>query len=324
MVYILADMVFGRGGTNGTVLPQLFVNELVQKIHCNNSRDQKVMICTGIKNQAWLLNEWIYYHLSIGINKIGIFSDNSTDNILEVLQPWGEYIEILTPGMEYNQGKLGQMRRQCYEANKRDFGWIAFTEIDEFLFPLSDECIYDVLKDYDGYGGLSVSYGIFKDAQKLFYKREHETVFEATDFTLGVPAALVKPICNTKYSTGPTRDMPHCCNYSKDYFAVDENFARMGAPGTRCWAQPSPNNTLPRNKIQLSHYQKISLEAALIKYLRDFKMLGAKQGWKLDILAFFQTIFSFDETPVLPDKLALQLMKKRSGMVKHVFPNPAH
>ena len=94
-----------------------------------------------------------------------------------------------------------------------------------------------VLDDYEQYGGLSVSYGIFSDPKLRLARRFRETPMEVTNYTLGVPHPLVKCVCVANHTSAPTHNMPHCCSYKEGYFGVDENFEPVGAKGQPCWFQ---------------------------------------------------------------------------------------
>ena len=132
--------------------------------------------------------------------------------------------------------------------------------MDEYLTPLREECLPDVLQDYEAHGGLSVSNAKFNDAAAMLSRGARRTAFEATNYTLGVPHPLLKPICYSAHSKGPARSMHHCCVYKEGFHAVDENFEPiLNTKGAPCWDQPPGKGgaagTSPRSRIQLSHFQ---------------------------------------------------------------------
>ena len=181
--------------------------------------------------QAWAINEWIAYHLLLGVEHVNLLVENNTDNLLSVLEPWGDYVSTRTHDPELHGWQ------DCFTKHKDNYTWIAFFDIDEYLNPLKEGCVYEVLEDYEQYGGLSVSYGLFSDPKHRIARRHRETPMEATNFTLGQPHALVKALCVSNHTRAPSWAMPHCCSFKDGYYSVDENFEHVGATGKPCWFQ---------------------------------------------------------------------------------------
>ncbi|CAM9684302.1 unnamed protein product, partial [Hapterophycus canaliculatus] len=48
----------------------------------------QVAICVRTKDFARFLPEWIAFHYVLGVDEIGVYDDDSTDNTREVLQPF--------------------------------------------------------------------------------------------------------------------------------------------------------------------------------------------------------------------------------------------
>lgn len=53
------------------------------------------VICTVLKNEAKYVAEWIAFHLVVGATKFVIYDDNSTDNLLEVVKPFGDAVNVI-------------------------------------------------------------------------------------------------------------------------------------------------------------------------------------------------------------------------------------
>lgn len=96
--------------------------------------------CTGAgAAQAWAINDWIAYHLLLGVEHIDLLVENNSDNLLAVLEPWGDYV---TTRNKDSHGEHGW--KLCFEAFKHKYKWVAFMDIDEFLNPLKDDCLHQV------------------------------------------------------------------------------------------------------------------------------------------------------------------------------------
>lgn len=132
--------------------------------------DMKVAISTMTKNQSTRLIEWIDYHQKIGFNKFIFYLDNCTDNSFEVLSEIKD-VEIdiyITSDLDTNYLDNDWISRSHRMYNHTlikysNFDWIAFIEVDEFIFPqfknfnlmeflngLNSDCLYINSWDFKG------------------------------------------------------------------------------------------------------------------------------------------------------------------------------
>ena len=115
----------------------------------------ELAIATLFKNEAPYLKEWIEYHHMVGVEHFWMYDNGSTDTSLEVLQPYVakglvDIISLPTP-----EGIGGYVREQvaAFEngillAREKNFKWIALIDIDEFLMPMDEKSVVDVLNKY--------------------------------------------------------------------------------------------------------------------------------------------------------------------------------
>jgi hypothetical protein len=88
------------------------------------------------KDEARYLPEWVAYHLAIGIDRIFLYDNDSTDStpaLLERLAQSFPIERIAWPG-------AGRASPQCSAYNDSlarlsDFEWVTFIDVDEFLVP---------------------------------------------------------------------------------------------------------------------------------------------------------------------------------------------
>lgn len=134
-------------------------------------RDKKnISVCTMTKNQGNRLEEWIQYHHKLGFNKFIIYLDNCSDNSYEILSKIKNInifiyktedfsIEIQNLFWIY---KSHEMYNHALKNHLND-EWIAFIEVDEFIFPQKEnlnfiefiekseaDCIYINSWDFKG------------------------------------------------------------------------------------------------------------------------------------------------------------------------------
>jgi hypothetical protein len=104
----------------------------------------EIAICTMTKNQEKRLSEWILYHYSIGFNKFIFYLDNCTDNsnnvLINIRNEFLFDIDIYLTEDNKNIQSMHWINRSHYVYtetinNYNYIDWIAFIEVDEFIFP---------------------------------------------------------------------------------------------------------------------------------------------------------------------------------------------
>jgi GT2 family glycosyltransferase len=91
-------------------------------------------ICAIFRNEALYLREWVEFHLMMGVTRFFLYQNRSTDNYKAVLRP---YIERgLVELIEWPMAGPTQMAAytDCLRKHQGEHLWLAFIDIDEFLF----------------------------------------------------------------------------------------------------------------------------------------------------------------------------------------------
>jgi hypothetical protein len=119
---------------------------------------------TIYRDDAAYLPEWIEFHRLVGVERFFLYDNGSTDDHLEVLAPYLEAgiatrhewaMPFLSP-----QGRPKALVRafeHCVGAHRDDARWIAFLDVDEFLFSPTGAPLPEVLRDYEDHPGVVVS-----------------------------------------------------------------------------------------------------------------------------------------------------------------------
>jgi hypothetical protein len=115
-----------------------------------------------IKNEAGYIKEWLEYHKLVGVEKFVIYDNNSDDNLKEILRPYiasGEVDYIFYPKTQVDFEKKGKKTEywafQAYAYNdaikkyRNKSKWIGFIDIDEFIVPVKNNTITDVIDDIE-------------------------------------------------------------------------------------------------------------------------------------------------------------------------------
>jgi hypothetical protein len=122
--------------------------------------DVYLAACMTYSNHASYLREWLEFHRIVGVERFFLYDNGSSDDHLEVLAP---YIE---EGMVSLQDWPGAGRQHaafdhCLEAHRSEARWIAFIDVDEFLFSPTGRPVPEVLRDYEPWPGLGVNLAQF-------------------------------------------------------------------------------------------------------------------------------------------------------------------
>lgn len=116
-------------------------------------------VCAIFKDEANYLDEWLKFHHKIGIEHFFLYNDASTDNYLEVLKPWLEAnIVTLVDWPKHSQLKA---YNHCLLNRRKNVKWMAFIDIDEFLFSPTKKTLTETLEGYSRYPAVFVYWALY-------------------------------------------------------------------------------------------------------------------------------------------------------------------
>ncbi len=214
--------------------------------------EHEVAICTIFQNEAPYLKEWIEFHKLVGVTKFYLYNNRSSDNFMEVLEPYinSGVVQLINwphaPGKKFSWSVI-----QCnaydhaIKLTKKKVRWLAVLDADEFLFPVQVMTLPEFLKDFERAGAVVVNWqmygtsGVKKIApnelliEKLTYKAP-------TDYHEN---AHVKVIVNPKHVK--KFKSPHRAIYKSGYLAFNSNNRVMTA---------SIAPYILADKIRINHY----------------------------------------------------------------------
>lgn len=149
-----------------------------------NKKEVKIALCVIAKQENRYIKEFIKYYKTLGVKKIFLYDNNDINgeifyNIL-IDEIKSFFVEILNfRGLDKPQ-KIAY--NHCYETNKNDFDWIAFYDVDEFLYiakynnindffslPIFKKCS-SVLINWKYYGDNDILYYEPKPVRERFKK----------------------------------------------------------------------------------------------------------------------------------------------------------
>lgn len=209
-------------------------------------------ICSLFKDEAAYLREWIEFHKLVGVEHFYLFNNLSSDDYYTELAPYLESGEVELIQWEYavnDKGtNWGKIQNSAYNHGLSlacgKVKWLAILDTDEFVFPVEVYTLSEFLKDYEGFGGVSINWQMYGTSQvsKIYpgHLMIEDLIYKApTDFNENVH---VKTIVRPELVEANTN--PHFCVYLPGYTQV--NSAKEPFKG--------PFSPVLVDKIRINHY----------------------------------------------------------------------
>lgn len=116
--------------------------------------------CLIFRDAASYLEEWLRFHLLVGVEHFYLYDNDSSDDYLSVLRPFcaeGKVTLTRWPG------PMRQLKAyaHCLQQNRNATVWIAYLDDDEFLFPTQDDTLPAALSAYERHAGVAVCWLLF-------------------------------------------------------------------------------------------------------------------------------------------------------------------
>jgi hypothetical protein len=229
-------------------------------------------ICAIFKNENDYLAEWLAFHHLMGIEHFYLYENDGEEKPHAILAP---FIERGLVTLRNCPGSLAQARAydHCIQSEKNNSRWIAFIDLDEFLFSPASDSLPKILKNYESHVALGVNWLMFGSSGWLKKPSgltiENYTWRGKLDFVLPMPHLLkkdgshrqmnshIKSIVNPKQVKNYSD--PHSFLYTNNQFAVTENYKPIQGP----WSE-----TISVSQLRINHYWSRSREECLKKIQR--------------------------------------------------------
>lgn len=190
----------------------------------------ELALCAIFKDEAPYLKEWIEFHNLVGVQRFYLYNNLSTDNYLEVLEPYikSNLVELKDWPYKYQTAKQWN-KIQCTaykDAIKKTKGlvrWLALIDTDEFLVPVEKDTLVDLLAEYTQFGGVGANWQIYGTSnvpkipqgklliETLILKSEKE--YDRNRHVKSIVQPLQVKNCIS----------PHYCIYVEGFGQVNEN-----------------------------------------------------------------------------------------------------
>ncbi len=161
------------------LIPYFFVNYIVQEvgekvfqlwIRYSLKKDKEVdyqyNVCLAaiIKNEAAYIEEWVAYYKIIGVDKIYLYDNESTDGLFDRIKYYVEsgFVEYIKfPGRNMQCLAYNDAVSRCKDNTR----YLIIVDADEFIVPTKDEPIYDtitrIMKKNENACGIGINWKLF-------------------------------------------------------------------------------------------------------------------------------------------------------------------
>lgn len=205
---------------------------IMWRVRCQKRKEESkasykyhLSIVAIAKNESEYIGEWLVFHKLIGVEKVYLYDNDSTDNMRDVLEPY-----IADGFVVYNEVHGKRRQFDAYDDALRRYGhltkYMAFIDCDEFMMPLdSEKSLLEIVESIfvkdENAGGIGMNWCIFgssgyktKPAEGLVMENytRHSVVSHERNYTI---KTIVKPTCVIRFSH------PHYPEYKPGFYGIN-------------------------------------------------------------------------------------------------------
>ncbi len=119
---------------------------------------------TVAKNEGRYLREWLEFQRLMGAEQVYLYDNGSTDDSAEIVAPFvKDGFVTLIPWATFDKEVSPQRHAYAHALHNfgPDFRWMAFIDLDEFLFPVEAPDLVSVLRGYEDCPSVCVPWFMF-------------------------------------------------------------------------------------------------------------------------------------------------------------------
>ena len=123
----------------------------------------KLTVGAMFKNEAHCLLEWIEHYLFHGADHFWLINDGSTDNFMEILQPYIDknIVTLFESNEPYYLGRQRNLYNRYFLPNFQETEWLLIVDLDEFVWSPMDVNIRNILDQAGHLGQIQVRTTLF-------------------------------------------------------------------------------------------------------------------------------------------------------------------
>jgi hypothetical protein len=116
--------------------------------------------CAVFRNEGSHLPEWVEFHRRQGIQRFWLYDNLSTDAWETGLAPWLSSGVVTVSSWPHHPGQLSAYSH-CLRSHRADARWVAFIDIDEFLFSPTGRSLPSVLDGFEGNSAVVANWRLY-------------------------------------------------------------------------------------------------------------------------------------------------------------------
>jgi hypothetical protein len=117
-------------------------------------------VCAIFRDEARYLAEWVSFHRLQGVERFYLYDNRSTDDWRSELGPEIEAGIVEVQHWPFLPGQRAAYE-DCLRRHRTDARWIAFIDIDEFLFSPTGRRLPEVLRGFDTHPGVVANWRVY-------------------------------------------------------------------------------------------------------------------------------------------------------------------
>jgi Glycosyltransferase family 92 len=117
-------------------------------------------LCAIYRDEAPYLREWVEFHRLVGVERFFLYDNDSTDDHLDVLAPYIRDGIVTVRHWPVQPGQAAAYNDSLHR-DRDDARWIAFVDVDEFLFSPNGTRLPELLADFEQHPGVGVNCALF-------------------------------------------------------------------------------------------------------------------------------------------------------------------
>jgi Glycosyltransferase family 92 len=120
-------------------------------------------LCAIFRDEAPYLGEWIAFHRLVGVDHFFLYDNGSTDRPETVLDPYvaDGCVSVRPWPLPFHRGASRAAYTDCLERARGRVRWLAYLDLDEFLFAPRHYRLAPLLRDYEAYPGVVVRWQVY-------------------------------------------------------------------------------------------------------------------------------------------------------------------
>lgn len=249
--------------------PRLTNHTQLLKVPLLKSPKYYISLVAVFQNEARFLKEWLEFYLLMGVEHFYLYNHLSTDNYMEILEPYVKngFVDLKNiTEIPINLKEWNRLQTQLYTETAKEVKditeWLIVVDTDEFLFPVKEKNLKEVLKKYDDYASLSVNWKIFgsSDVERI---EADKLMIESLTRSANHQDLHVKTIVKPRYVKDFSN--PHFAHLLTGYSQVTENFEYFKGPFLP---------TESKNILRINHYWARDWEFFKSNKLGRIHMIG--------------------------------------------------